>query len=164
MKTYAQRKLFIDTYINTNGIAAITGAIANEALIDQLLADEVNLSFDTTRPYRIGGMLVYTGAGFNDIYVCNVDTDPMAVFDATNFTRISRRTKKILVNDNYFTGIEVGTNVFTHNIGNADYVPYLKTAEGYQIPLEIVHNTELNTITITSLVEYAGAIVLITEI
>ena len=58
-QTYTQIKSYIDAYVNTNGTNAITGAIMNISLTDQLEFSKY-MSFDTTRNYIVGDICLYS--------------------------------------------------------------------------------------------------------
>jgi hypothetical protein len=161
--TYLQIVTWLNANINTNGVAAITGAKANSAFIDYILTQLNSLTYDITRPYIIGDAVTFVDGSFTDIYSC-IEAHGPGAFDVTKWVKITKRTQKLLVNDNSFNGIEVGSNIFIHSLANEDFMIYMKDASGYQIPIEIVHNTTSTQITIVSLVEYAGAKILISEI
>lgn len=148
--SYATDKLWIDTYINTNGVKAITGARGNQAFVERVLNMRNNLYYDTTRPYIVGDIMANIDGVFTDLYLCSEAHGP-GDFDSTKWVRISVRKKAI-------TATLDGTDVITHGLGFKPINIYVESATGENIPFNVTQS-DATTTTFETLGIYTDAII-----
>jgi len=146
---YNEVKTYIDTYIATNGVGAITGAILNEVLVPYIYNNALNLTFDVTRPYKEGQVVYYNDGTFGDMYVSNTDVSAGA-WNATDWDRVTLRKQSITQT------IDDGVNVIPHTLGVAPIIIMAFDSSGRVIPFDIEAVTDTN-ITIFSIGAYSGS-------
>ncbi|MDT8303084.1 MAG: hypothetical protein RQ760_16515 [Sedimentisphaerales bacterium] len=160
-ETYSTVETYLNTNINTNNTNSITGALHNTAE-KKLLNGLAGKLFDTTRPYKAGQLVVKNDTTFGD-EIWEAASDVAAgTWNSANFTRLTRRVSKITTSDTPYTGIEAGTNFYTHGIGHTDVVVFAKDSSGGNIPLNVTA-TSTTKVTITSASNQANAVVYVYE-
>ena len=160
--TYTQLKTYADTNINTNNANSITGALHN-TMLNYLIQGLAGKEFDSTKPYKDGQTLLYEDATFGwELWVADADV-AAGSWSSSNFTRITKRAEKITASSTPYTGIELGTKTYAHNMGHTNFMVQAFESSGANIPLQITAKSN-TTITITSAKNYANAVILIIEI
>ena len=155
-------KTYIDNNCNTNGTNDITGAELNTAL-NYILDGLGGKLFEATKPYKAGQVVMYNDATFgNELWVADSDLSAGA-WNASNFTRVTRRCRKITASEAPYTGIDIGSNAYDHDIGHTDVYTFAQTAAGAHIPVKV---TGINStrVTIESSVQYASAVIYVMEL
>lgn len=147
--TYNKQLTWLNANLNTNGVGAITGAKANQALISYMLTQFKSIVHDTTRPYLIGDICSVTDGDFTDLYLCIEDTT--GAFNSAKWTRINVRKKAITANLN-------GSDVVTHGLGFKPINVYVESSTGENIPFNVTQS-DATTITFNTLDTYTDAII-----
>lgn len=160
--SYSTIKTFLDDYVNTNNANEISGQDLNDAHTYMLMGMAGKL-FDATRPYKEGQTLIKEDATFgHEIWIAPADVAAGA-WAAGNFTRLFARRQKVTASDNAYSGIESGTNTYSHNIGHTDIIIQAFNSAGGLIPVNVTAVSSTK-ITIESNVAYSGGKILIQEI
>jgi len=161
-KTYTTVKSYADTNVNTNNANDITGAEVNTVL-GYLLEGLAGKGFDATKPYKQYQTLTVFDATFGaELWIAPTDV-AAAAFVAGSFTRLSKRSEEITASDTPYTGIELGTKTYSHNVGHVNFTIQAFESSGASIPLYVTAKSTTK-ITISSSVAYANAIIYIQEI
>jgi hypothetical protein len=156
MLTYDDIKTWIDANINTNGVAAITGALSNQSLIAYLLNNFANLEHDETRPYVTGQYCYYEVAtGIGAFYKATADST--GAFDIADWEQKTPLTEEIT------DTIAIGSNTIAHQLGKKPKIIYIQNSDGANIPFNVTA-TDTTTVTVESLEEYVDAIITIQAI
>lgn len=163
-KTYTELTNYIDTNINTNGANAITGAKHNVAL-NYIVKNASGHIFDSSHPYLGGTAFLYSDATFGYEWWAVTADIAAGSFPGvkTNTTRVTRRTQKLTASTTPYTGIELGTKDYEHDLGHTDFTVQAFDSSGNEIPLNLTAKTTTK-ITIQSAVAYANAVIYLTEI
>lgn len=160
-KTHTELTNYADTNINTNGSNSITGALHN-TMLNYIIPGLAGKAFDSTRPYKEGQLVVKNDTTFGyEIWAASSDV-AAAAWNASDFTRITKRSEKIRGSLTPYTGIEAGTKTYAHNLGHVDFLVQAFDSSGGNIPLNITAKST-TTITINSSQNYPDAAIYISE-
>jgi hypothetical protein len=161
-ETYSTVNTYLSTNINTNNANSITGALHNTAE-NKLLSGLGGKLFDSTRPYKTGQLLSKSDTTWGiEVWEATADV-AAAAWSAASFTRLSKRSEKLTVSSTPYTGLELGTKTYPHNIGHTNFTIQAFESTGKEIPLFVTAKSS-TLITITSSQNYASAVILINEI
>ena len=132
-------------------------------MLNYLIEAQGGKGFDATRPYKLGqGLLKLDATWGYELWVAAGDV-AAAAWNPASFTCIQTRKEKILVSDTAYTGVELGTKLYSHNIGHVDFEVTAYSSTGEKI--EVFVTTKSTTkITIQSAVAYANARIYVQEI
>jgi len=160
--SYTTLKTYLDAYINTNNANTITGSQMNVILTD-LLKSVGGILFDATRPYLDGNLIVKGDKTYGyEIWCAEADV-AAAAWNASSFTRLTKRTELVTVSTTPYTGIELGTKAYAHGFGHVDFTIQAFSSVGALIPLFVTAKST-TTFTLTSNAAYANAKIYISEI
>lgn len=161
-ESYNTVKTYWDTNINTNNTNSITGALHNTAGV-KIINGMAGKLFDTTRPYKVGQVVTKNDATFGyEEWVCSTDV-AAGSWDSSKFTRLKHRTEKITASDTPYTGVELGVQTYSHNLGHTDFIALGFESTGKEIPLDIRAKSSTK-LTIYSAQNYSNAVVYIIEV
>lgn len=161
-ESYSTVETYLNTNINTNNTNSITGALHNTAE-KKLLQGMAGKLFDTTRPYKTGQAVIKNDATFGyEVWMADSDV-AAAAWNASDFTRLTKRAEKITVSDTPYTGIEAGTKTYSHNLGHVDFTVQAFDSSGGNIPLNVTAKSTTK-VTINSASNFASAVIYIMEI